>query len=105
MKNNHSMTQAQLLQILRHEQPYLITTFGVKRLGIFGSYAKGTPRPDSDVDLVVEFERPIGLKFVTLVDYLEQQLGKKVDVLTPIGIRGTRLKQVARAIEESVIYV
>jgi len=37
MQNNHSMTQAQLLQILRHEQPYLITTFGVKRLGIFGS--------------------------------------------------------------------
>ncbi len=99
------MPQNQLLQRLRQEQSYLNLTFGVKRLGIFGSYAKGTPRPDSDVDIIIEFERPIGLKFITLVDYLEQQLGKKIDVLTPIGMKSSRLPQVGQAIEESVIYV
>jgi len=97
--------QNRLFHRLRQEQSYLNLTFGVKRLGIFGSYAKGTPRPDSDVDIIIEFERPIGLKFITLVDYLEQQLGKKIDVLTPMGMKTSRLSQVGQAIEESVIYV
>lgn len=47
---------------------------------MFGSFAKGTANEDSDVDMVVEFERPIGFKFVELVDYLEALLDKEVDV-------------------------
>jgi predicted nucleotidyltransferase len=38
---------------------------------------------------VIEFERPIGFKFLELSAYLEQVLGKKVDILTPAGIQGT----------------
>ena len=52
----------------------------MKRIGLFGSFAKGTANEDSEVDMVVEFERPIGFKFVELVDYLEALLDKEVDV-------------------------
>jgi len=54
---------------------------------LFGSYAKGHPNESSDVDLVIEFERPIGFRFFELLDYLEALLGQKVDVLTPAEIQ------------------
>ncbi len=48
---------------------------------------------------------PIGLKFMEMVEYLEALLGRKIDVLTPVGLRGIRLPEVARQIEESVVHV
>jgi uncharacterized protein len=55
--------------------------------------------------LVVEFARPIGLQFMELASYLEQVLGKKVDVLTPAGIAGIRSARVAQTIQNSIVYV
>ena len=72
---------------------------------MFGSFAKGDFAETSDVDLVIEFDQPIGLRFSELVEQLEQLLGRKVDVLTPAGINGIRVKRVARDIAENVIYV
>jgi hypothetical protein len=57
------------------------------------------------VDVVVEFDRPIGLKFVEFAEYLERLLGRKVDVLTPAGIRGIRIRRVAKDIAENIVYV
>ena len=54
--------------------------------------------PDSDIDIVVEFERPIGLKFMELVEYMENLFGKKVDVLTKDGIKNIRVKNVSTEI-------
>ena len=62
-------------------------------------------RPDSDVDIVVEFERPIGLKFMEFVTYMENLFGKKVDVLTKDGIKNIRVKNVSTEIEKNIIYV
>jgi predicted nucleotidyltransferase len=91
--------------IIKRELPYLMEHFGVKRIGLFGSFARGTPRSDSDVDILVEFERPVGFKFMEFADHLEQVLGRKVDILTPAGLQSIRVKQIAREIEESVVYV
>ena len=74
-------------------------------MGLFGSFAKGHPGEQSDIDIVVEFERPIGLRFIELVEYLETLLGRKVDVLTPIGIQSIRRRTVAKSIAESIVYV
>jgi len=63
------------------------------------------PTATSDVDIVVEFERPIGFRFVELAEYLERLLDKSVDVLTPAGIQGIRIEQIAKSITESIVYV
>jgi hypothetical protein len=94
------LTKKDVLEILRAELPYIASEYKVKQIGIFGSFAKDTPRADSDIDLLVEFEQPIGLKFVEFGEYLEKALGKKVDILTPAGVKGIRIKEVAKDIEE-----
>jgi predicted nucleotidyltransferase len=99
------LTREEVIEILREKLPYFVTEYGVKRIGLFGSYAKGTQAEDSDVDVVVEFERPIGLKFVEFGDYLEKMLGKKTDILTPAGIEGIRISRVADNIRNSIVYV
>ncbi|HEX3525949.1 MAG TPA: nucleotidyltransferase family protein [Thermoanaerobaculia bacterium] len=100
-----SLTKEVVLRRLRESRPQLTAQFGVQRIGLFGSFARETAQESSDIDLIVELRRPIGLKFVELVEYLERLLGRKVDVLTPAGLRGIRLPEVARQIEESVIHV
>ena len=97
-------TKDHTLRLLREAYPQLAAEYGVKRIGLFGSYAKGTPNESSDVDLVVELEHPLGLGFVDLAEQLEQLLGKRVDLLTPAGIQGIRNARVAQAIVESVVY-
>jgi len=98
------LTRDEAVGLLQEKQPYLAAEFGVSRIGLFGSYAKGLPDETSDIDLVIEFDRPIGFRFVELVDYLENLLGRKVDVLTPAGIQSIRLERVAREITQSIVY-
>ena len=94
-----------IIKLLRESYPYLADEYGVKRIGLFGSYARDTPTEASDIDLVVEFERPLGFKLIELSEYLEQLLGQEVDILTPTGIQGIRIPHIARSIEENVVYV
>jgi predicted nucleotidyltransferase len=55
----------------------------VSKLSVFGSFARGEDRPDSDIDLLVEFSEPKGLfDLVALEIQLSEQLGRKVDLLT-----------------------
>lgn len=99
------LTREDIARLLRESQSYLAAEYGVRRIGLFGSFARGTADESSDVDVVVEFDRPIGFKFVELVDYLEQLLGRKVDVLTPDGLRAIRVKGVAETIAQDLVYV
>ena len=84
-----------------------IKRFGVKRIGLFGSYARGEQRIESDVDIVVEFEKGKATfdNFLALAEYLEKLLGKKVDLLTKEGVRSIRIEHIRKEIEENVIYV
>jgi predicted nucleotidyltransferase len=99
------LTREQAVKLLQEKRPYLAAEFGVSKIGLFGSYARGRSDEASDVDILIEFERPIGLRFVELVDYLENLLGRKVDVLTPAGIQNIRIERVARSITQSLMYV
>jgi len=63
---------------------------GVKSLAIFGSLARGEATPTSDIDVLVEFDRPVGLfEFIRLKLYLEDLTGRRVDLVTPDAIRPT----------------
>lgn len=92
-------------EILRRELPKLKTEFGVKRIGLFGSFSIGKQKQASDVDLLIEFEKPIGFKFMIMAEYLEKRLGRKVDILTPAGVNSIRIKPIAKSILSSVVYV
>ena len=84
-----------------------IKKFGVKRIGIFGSYAKGKQRETSDVDIVVEFEKGKATfdNFLRLAEFLEETLGRRVDLLTKEGVRSIRINHIREEIEKSTIYV
>lgn len=99
------LTRERVVDLLREQSAYLASEFGIRKMGLFGSFAKGHPGEQSDIDIVVEFERPIGLRFIELVEYLETLLGRKVDILTPMGIQSIRRRTVAKSIAESIVYV
>jgi len=80
-------TLAQLKESLNQYRSTLQDEYKVVRLGVFGSYARGTPDEESDVDILVELQEPLGLKFIDLKDYLEQILGLKVDLVTPQALK------------------
>ena len=99
------LTRDDIVNKLREQHAYLATEYGVGKIGVFGSYAQDHATEKSDVDLVVEFDRPIGFRFFDLAVYLENLLGHRVDLLTPAGIQNIRRKRVAQHIAQSVIYV
>ncbi|HEX3313600.1 MAG TPA: nucleotidyltransferase family protein [Gemmataceae bacterium] len=80
-----AVSRSRALEILKEERPYLREKFGVRTLGIFGSVARDEATTKSDVDLLVDFDRPVSLFHVGgLVSYLEEKLGvEKVDVVDP----------------------
>ena len=77
------MKQDVVLQILKQKNTELTTQFGVKSLSLFGSVARNEATSTSDVDLLVEFNRPVGyFGLFALQDYLEKLLGCPVDLGT-----------------------
>lgn len=72
---------------LRDLKPELERRFGVVRIGVFGSVARGEEDADSDVDVLVELEAPIGWELVDLQDRLEEVLGRRVDLVTVGALR------------------
>lgn len=99
------LTKLSLTEKLRGQKTFLASEYGVKTIGLFGSILKDAHSEESDVDLVVDFIRPIGLRFVELADYLEQLLDAPVDLLTPDGIEGIRNPTIANSIRNSIEYV
>jgi uncharacterized protein len=93
------------IEKIRKQRDYLSSEFGVEKIGLFGSVATGADNDSSDIDLIVEFSRPMGLKFIRLVEYLEAILGRKVDLLTRDGLENIRVKKVADDIRSTLTYV
>lgn len=70
-------------------------------MAIFGSYGRGQQGEDSDVDILVDFQKPIGIEFIDLANELESLLKLKVDLVSKNGIRPQYFKQ----IEQDLSYV
>jgi hypothetical protein len=94
-----------IASVLGKELPRFRERYGVKRIGVFGSWARGDAGPSSDVDLIVEFDHPIGLRFMEFADEIERVLGRKADILTSEGVNTIRVPSVKRSIMKGVRYV
>ncbi|HZD57177.1 MAG TPA: nucleotidyltransferase family protein [Anaerolineales bacterium] len=95
---------AEIKQILREEKPFLAQEYGVKVVGVFGSYVRDEQRPDSDLDVLIELERPPKISLIGLVEleqYLSELLGVKVD----IAIKTNLKKRIGKRILNEVIPV
>ena len=78
----------QIKKILTSQKDILKNKYDVKEIGIFGSYVNGNYNEESDIDILVEFSKPIGLiKFIKLEEYLKDMLGIKVDLVLRDGIK------------------
>ena len=72
-----------IIGILRKRDGEIKERFHVKRIGLFGSFARGDEKETSDVDIMVEFEQPTFDNFMKLAFFLEDLLDKKVELVTP----------------------
>ena len=72
--------------IIRSHAYDIKARFSVRRIGIFGSFARGEEKDSSDIDIIVEFERPTFRNFMDLSFYLEDLLGRQVDLVTVKGL-------------------
>lgn len=93
------MTRAELLQKLRDLKPWLAEQ-GLVNVRLFGSYARDEAGPDSDVDLLVDLARPMGLRFYSLAEDLSDILGRKVELLASDGLRNPCVR--AEALRDSL---
>jgi predicted nucleotidyltransferase len=80
-------TLEELLTTLRSQHEILSRRYPIRRLALFGSWARGEAREDSDVDVLVDVDPSIGLRFVELGDELERALGRRVDLVSRRAIR------------------
>lgn len=87
--------------LLALHQDRIKEVYNVKRLGIFGSVARDEATEFSDIDILVELEKPIGLDFVLLGDELENILGVHVDIVTPNALNPKMLSY----IKQDLVYV
>ena len=94
-------TKDDILGLLVQNKAELMSRFKVSRLALFGSYARGDQKPDSDVDILVDIDPSVGLEFVTLANQIEQLLGLPVELVSRRAIKPNKLKY----IERDLIYV
>ena len=84
----------EILAALREQHAILSRCYPIQRLALFGSWARGDAREDSDVDILVEVAPSIGLRFVDLGDQLEEALGRRVDLVSRRAIKPAYWKKI-----------
>ena len=95
-------TRQDILASLKKIKGEVAKEYSVKMIGVFGSFARNEQMGESDIDLLVEFSKPVGfVTFMRLENFLSEQLGKQVDLVT-----SDSLKPVIRQdVLSEVIYV
>lgn len=81
------ITKAEILSKLTELKPILYKDYAVKEIGLFGSYSDNSNTEESDIDILVELEKPIGWKFFTLELFLEHVFNKKIDLVTKNALK------------------
>lgn len=96
-------TLEEIRWVLTEHKLELREQFHVKDIALFGSYVRGDQEAGSDVDILIEFNQPVGWEIVDVHRYLEDILGMKVDLVTKRAVIGKPL--LWQSIQEDLIYV
>lgn len=92
----------EIRRALQEQKTYLAEKYGVRILGVFGSYVREEQRPDSDLDILIELDRPSRISLIGLVEleeYLSQVLGVRVD----LAINRNLKKRIGIRIHQEVV--
>jgi len=94
------MSANAILQMLQEQKHYMYDNFDVKKIGLFGSYAKGNETSESDIDIIVDMPSSFD-KYYALKEFLESLFHKKVD----LGLEKSIRELVKHKIANEIIYV
>lgn len=92
---------SEIKSLIDANKKHLSKKYHIKKIGLFGSVTRDETSTLSDIDILVEFEKPIGLDFVLLGDELEEILGVKVDIVTPNSLK----PKMFNYIKQDLVYV
>lgn len=94
------MTQVKIREKIHKQLPLLKKKYHVKKIGIFGSFVRGEQKKGSDLDILVEFETPIGFfEFIRLENLLSRILGEKVDLVSKKAIKPAVKKEIFKQVQ------
>jgi len=96
------MNKDYIINFISTQKPELQKSYGVKRIGLFGSYARGYANRDSDIDIVVELEKPDLFDMIGIKQYFEDSLGTHVDI---VRLRKRMNPALKTRIDRDAIYV
>ena len=88
-------------QILTQLKPELTDKYHVSSIGLFGSIVRDDFNSNSDIDIIVDFSKPIGIEFIDLAEFIERKLKKSVDLVSKNGVK----QKYFRTFESEIIYV
>ena len=97
----HVKTKEEIIDQLKALKEGLQKSYPIASISLFGSFARSEQTPDSDIDILVEFDGKVGAKFIDLANEVETSLGQKVDLVSKRGIKPHYLQ----SIEPDLIYV
>ncbi|MBI5550589.1 MAG: nucleotidyltransferase family protein [Desulfobacterales bacterium] len=96
------MKKQEILNLIKSSKPELAERYGVRQVGLFGSYVRGQEKVSSDIDILVSFQRDVDLfEFIELREYLETKLQAKVDLVMLSALKPA----IGRRILDEVQYV
>lgn len=86
--------QSQIIEKIKQLKSQLKKDFNVEEIALFGSYSCNDMNEKSDIDIVVKLHKPLSLKFITLLNFLEAQLKQKVDLVTDKALKSNMKNQI-----------
>ena len=81
------ISKTNILVKLNELKPFLRKEYSVKSIGLFGSFSDNSFSEESDIDILIELEKPIGWKYFTLEIFLEKTFGRKIDLVTKNALK------------------
>lgn len=85
-----------IVKTLRDKRIEFAFKYHLKSIGIFGSFTRDDFKDDSDIDILVEFDQPVGIEFIDLANELEELLNMKVDLVSKKGIKPKYFQEIQK---------